>query len=173
MECRSFGGLKLEMEEVTKELVVLDMEAAYLEKEDGDIKALTSEDLPKVIKVKNSIWWRDIKLLGLNHLEVVPLFSNCIRGKVGNEQSFGFWRSMWISNESLSILYPNLFSCIGKNLLKIEDAGCWNSVKWKWDVQFLHGNVDEVLTVARPKLTESEAILQEVDLKFGVKDSYV
>lgn len=79
--------------------------------------------MPKVIKVKNSIWCRYIKLVGLAYLEDTSLFSKCIRGKMGNNESLGFWRSTWIGKEPFSTQFLDLLSCVGKKSLKIVKTG--------------------------------------------------
>lgn len=53
-------------------------------------------------KLRESLWWRDLKKIGFVQDEDTCALKGRFIGKLGDGEVYGFWRSSWLWNEILS-----------------------------------------------------------------------
>lgn len=73
-----------------------------------------------VVSGMMSILWQDVLLVNLSNPVLSAFFFNNVKTVVGNGRMIQFWVNRWFSNQSLSEVFPRLFSLStekGKSLI--------------------------------------------------------
>ena len=82
-----------------------------------------------------SWWWRDLsKACGEGGDE--GWVQNEVGWKVGCGDKVRFWEDVWTGNSSLKNMFPRLFSLSLNQGHKVEEAGRWDDVIWRWNLRW-------------------------------------
>jgi hypothetical protein len=94
-----------------------------------------TSDLVQFNNVKHaSIWWRDLCSLGrLRANDDGDWCSDIMIKKLGSGGGTGFWLDKWAGHNTLSDLFPRLFSVSLQSDLKVNQIGEWRDEVWHWN----------------------------------------
>jgi hypothetical protein len=95
----------------------------------------STSDLAQFNNVKHaSNWWRDLCCLGrLNANDGGDWCRDIITKKLGSGDGTRFWVDKWVGNNTLSDLFPRLFSVSLQADLKVNQMGEWRDEVWHWN----------------------------------------
>ncbi|XP_058725811.1 uncharacterized protein LOC131597115 [Vicia villosa] len=85
----------------------------------------------------DSIWWRDITKNNLIDDFIDGGFSGCFSCCCKDGKNILFWHSLWLGDQSLRELYPDLFDMSTIKNCAIADVLVWNNGNHFWELEAL------------------------------------
>lgn len=131
------------------------------------------EDYSNWEERSSSIWWRDIRLIGVHETNAHDnWFSSSISFKLGDGKLIYFWHDIWVGTNSFSSLFLELFAFAKTDCERVNDNGFWRDNCWIWQPIFTV-NFASFSQVVMAEFLELWNILQHVQPKIGNSDIFV
>ncbi|XP_058760864.1 uncharacterized protein LOC131634228 [Vicia villosa] len=107
----------------------------------------------------DSIWWRDITNNNLINDFVASGFTGCFSCCCKNGKSILFWHSLWLGDQYLRELYPDLFDMSTIKNCAVADVLVWNNGKHYWELEALfRGGAATVFSTGASTSTAAAAV---------------
>ncbi|CAK8565317.1 unnamed protein product [Lathyrus sativus] len=101
----------------------------------GDIKVKVIDENKQSLSKEDSLWWRDLSLVGFMRGKVCSWFSYNISCKLGNRRSVEFWNNKWLGHVPIRTLFPLIYVHAEHTKHKDEDVVFWEENKWIREVK--------------------------------------
>ncbi|CAK8568124.1 unnamed protein product [Lathyrus sativus] len=100
----------------------------------GDTKSIMLEVGKLLVNKFESLWWKDLKLVGVVEVDDYNWFANNISCKVGNGITIEFYINIWLGSSSLNIKFPLISAIAVSQRFKISNMEDWADNSWILDV---------------------------------------
>ncbi|GKV48490.1 hypothetical protein SLEP1_g55300 [Rubroshorea leprosula] len=88
-------------------------------------------NITDVEKIRVSKIWGDILSIGGKSNTLKNMLVKGFKWEVGDGSRVGFWRQIWVGNNSLRDSFPRLFQLASNKECMVQEYGCWEGDSWK------------------------------------------
>lgn len=110
-----------------------------------------------VIEKSDSIWWMNIILSYNSMLLLNHNFSGEVSCKVGSSMDILFWHGCWAAIQPLTVAYPELYVCAGRDYISVAEAGIHTSSGWVWNEASIFAVLLSLLLCGKSCVTASNS----------------
>lgn len=135
----------------------------------GGVCSWPGEMPPSNIARKFSLWWRDLLVLGEGMRLGNRWFYEVSKLKLGDGTKLNFWTDKWVGMEPLSVLFPSVWECCGREDRLVAEMGVWQGSGWAWN---LH-RIGSAVETDAAEFSALSDLLRDIQLQKDIPDRWI